>query len=67
MNELAADAIRAVTVGCKFLAELGLIVEGNVSLHHKVCLIVGKGALKVRLVNSSKLDKNCGRYNSGIL
>lgn len=45
VNELAADAIRAVAVGRKLLAELGLIVLGHIGLNHKVRFVVGERAL----------------------
>lgn len=66
MNELAADAIRAVTVGGEFLAELSLIIRRHVSLTHEVCFVVSERALKQRLVKRSNLDKSCGLENSGI-
>ena len=54
VNELAAHAIRAITVCRKFLAQLRLVVVRNVGLHHHVCFAVSKGALYRKLVNHFK-------------
>ena len=47
VDELAADAVRAVTVGGELLAELGLVILRHIGLDHHVRIPVREGALKI--------------------
>lgn len=45
MNELAPDAVGAVSIGAVLLAELGFVIRRNVCFYHQLALSVGEGTL----------------------